>query len=104
MDIEEFQKLMKDLYFHFDSQRGLHRTALWLGEEIGELMAELKKAPKFINKLAVAEELADILAWSASLANLLDISLDQAVFKKYPGYCLKCGKNPCQCHKNLSSL
>ena len=34
MDISEFQKLMQDLYLTNDKKRGIHRTALWLGEEV----------------------------------------------------------------------
>ncbi len=101
MDIATFQSLMKELYFVYDNERGIHRTALWLGEELGELMHELKKNPSKINKTAVAEELADIYAWSASIANLLDISLEDAITKKYPGKCGKCLHNPCICAKNL---
>ena len=49
MQIKEFQQLMQDLYFHNDSQRGIYRTALWLGEEMGELMSELKNEQKKLN-------------------------------------------------------
>jgi NTP pyrophosphatase (non-canonical NTP hydrolase) len=70
-------------------------------EELGELMHQLKKPENEINRESVEEEMADILAWTASLANLLEIDLNQAVEKKYPGYCIKCGENPCQCHKDL---
>ncbi|MHA1521224.1 MAG: MazG nucleotide pyrophosphohydrolase domain-containing protein [Promethearchaeota archaeon] len=101
MEITAFQSLMKDLYFAHDRERGIHRTALWFGEEMGELMHELKKNPPNIDKIAVAEELADIYAWGASIANLLEISLDDAIAKKYPGKCGKCLQNPCICNKNL---
>lgn len=103
MDISEFQKLMRDLYFHNDSQRGIYRTALWLVEEMGELVREVKLTPEKINKSNVEEEMADIYAWVASLANLLDVDLNSAVQKKYPQYCPKCQKNPCICEKNLPS-
>lgn len=101
MNLDEFQQLMKNLYFHYDQQRGIHRTAIWLGEEMGELMHELKKNPASINKNAVSEEIADIFAWSTSIANLLDISIKDAIEKKYPGKCGRCYQNPCQCEKNL---
>lgn len=101
MEISAFQKLMKDLYFSSDSQRGITRTALWLVEEMGELMHELKKPENQMKKSAIEEEMADILAWTASLANLLEIDLAAAANKKYPGYCIKCGHNPCTCQKLL---
>jgi len=101
MEISAFQKLMKDLYFSSDSQRGIARTSLWLVEELGELMHELKKPESQMKKSAIEEEMADVLAWTSSLANLLQIDLDTAVQKKYPGYCIKCGQNPCTCKKLL---
>ena len=43
MEISTFQQLMQRLYLVHASHRGIHRTELWLGEEMGELMRELKK-------------------------------------------------------------
>ncbi|TFF97977.1 MAG: nucleotide pyrophosphohydrolase [Promethearchaeota archaeon] len=94
MSIREFQDLMKDLYFPKDKHRGISDTFIWLVEEVGELATELNKGR---NKKNISEEMADIFAWMCSLANLLDIDLDQAVFEKYPKKCPKCGSNPCQC-------
>jgi NTP pyrophosphatase (non-canonical NTP hydrolase) len=101
MQIKEFQQLMRELYFHNDSQRGIYRTALWLGEEMGELMSELKNEQKKLNLSKIAEEMADIYAWTASLANLLDINLEKAVRSKYNQGCPKCNQKPCVCQKNL---
>ena len=101
MEISSFQHLMQKLYQANDSQRGIHRTALWLGEEVGELMRELKKKPEAMDHKAIAGEMADIYAWVASLANLLSIDLDQAVCAKYADLCPRCSKNPCECHRNL---
>ena len=78
MNLAEFQKLMRDLYFKNDQTRGIHRTALWL-----------------------VEEMADLYAWVASLANLLDIDLEKALESKYPSKCPKCNHDPCQCNRNL---
>ena len=101
MEISKFQQLMKDLYFTNDNQRGIHRTSVWLVEEMGELAHELKKDLSAIDKIAVAEEMADVYAWVASLANLLEIDLNSAVTSKYPHFCVKCGQNPCKCTKDL---
>ena len=95
MKISEFQKLMKDLYFHKDCKRGVEKTFIWLMEEIGELATILKE--KDINKETASEELADLIAWSCSLANVLDIDLEPALLKKYPNKCGKCNQNPCNC-------
>ncbi len=103
MKINEFQKLMKDLYFKSDKKRGVHRTALWLTEELGELVSLLKNPVSDLKKTSlrknVEEEMADVYAWVASLANLLGINLEEAVNDKYPGKCPKCHQNPCICKK-----
>jgi NTP pyrophosphatase (non-canonical NTP hydrolase) len=101
MQISEFQTLMRDLYFKNDQQRGIHRTALWLVEEMGELAHELKVEPEKIELKKVEEEMADVYAWVASLANLLCIDLESAVKAKYPSVCPKCVKIPCICKKDL---
>ncbi|MFX0071929.1 MAG: MazG nucleotide pyrophosphohydrolase domain-containing protein [Candidatus Hermodarchaeota archaeon] len=97
MRVSSFQKLMKDLYFHQDSQRGLKATFIWLVEEVGELANILKEQK--IDKQKASEELADICAWVSSLANVLNIDLEQALFNKYPNKCIKCDSNPCKCNK-----
>ena len=101
MDISKFQTLMKDLYFQNDIQRGILRSAIWLGEEVGELMHELKVNPNTYNKIAIGEEMADIYAWVASLANLLEIDLETAVRQKYTANCPRCNQMPCVCKKDL---
>ncbi len=49
------------------------------------------------------EEFADVLAWLASLANLLGgVDLEEAAKKKYPGVCPPyCGKKPCECEEKF---
>ena len=102
MKISEFQKLIKTLYFEQDQKRGLLKTFAWLVEEIGELAHILKNQEIESNK--ASEELADIIAWATSLANLLEIDLEYALFKKYPNMCVKCEYNPCICWKlNLNA-
>jgi len=97
MKISEFQKLIKSLYIEQDQKRGLKNTFIWLMEEIGELAHILKNQE--IDANSVSEELADIIAWATSIANLLDIDLEYALFNKYPNMCIKCSSNPCTCWK-----
>ena len=97
MRISEFQKLIRDLYFEKDYKRGVKGTFVWLVEEIGELAANLNKTE--INKNLISEELADIIAWTHSIANLLDIDIENSLSSKYPNKCLKCNSNPCICEK-----
>lgn len=97
MRISEFQKLMKDLYFLKDKERGLYRTFIWLVEEIGELADNLNKEELEIPQISA--ELADIIAWTSSLANILNIDLEKSLQQKYPNKCVECNSNPCQCNK-----
>ncbi|TFF90118.1 MAG: nucleotide pyrophosphohydrolase [Promethearchaeota archaeon] len=96
MKISDFQNLMKELYYHQDSKRGIETTFIWLVEEMGELANNLKIRNK-IDLNRVSEELADIIAWTSSIANLLEIDLEKALSDKYPNRCKKCHKNPCEC-------
>lgn len=97
MRLSEFQKLIKDLYYTQDSKRGINATFIWLVEEIGELARILKKS--ITNKIEIEEELSDIVAWTCSIANLMDINIESALKKKYPDKCIKCDSNPCKCNK-----
>lgn len=75
MQLGELQSLMDDLYGEADRARGIPATVAWLCEELGELAQAVRKGD-------VAEqlhELGDVLAWLASLANQLDLSLEDAV-------------------------
>jgi len=97
MKISDFQKIIKEIYFNRDSKRGIKATFIWLVEEIGEL-ARIIKDQK-INKEKASEEIADVIAWVNSLANLLDIDVEKALFDKYPNKCRKCNSFPCRCGK-----
>jgi len=97
MEIREFQDMIREIYFHKDSKRGVERTFLWFVEEVGELSEAIRKN----DRKAMEEEFADVLAWLASLANLLGIDIEEAAKKKYPGVCPYCGKNPCECEERF---
>ena len=97
MKISEFQNLIKDLYFKQDRNRGINATFVWLIEEIGEFARILNNKEIEISK--ASEELADIIALTSSLANLLDIDLEFALSEKYPGMCSKCKSKPCICKR-----
>jgi len=99
MEISEFQNLIKEIYFHRDKEREVNSTFIWLIEEVGELARILRKSK--IEKTKVKEELADIIAWTCSLANLLSIDLENALLKKYPKKCIKCESNPCKCPRSI---
>ncbi|MBS7620811.1 nucleotide pyrophosphohydrolase [Candidatus Bathyarchaeota archaeon] len=93
MHIHEFQDMMRTLYLHRDSQRGIERTFEWLIEEV----VELGEALRVDDKKALENEFADVIAWLASLANITDVDLEKAALSKYCGKCPKCRHSPCQC-------
>lgn len=74
MELSDFQALMDDLYGKADRDRGLPSTVAWLCEEVGELAQAVRKGTPEDQ----LHELGDVLAWVASLANQLGLSLEEA--------------------------
>ena len=74
MEITAFQQLMDDLYGEADRARGVPSTVAWLCEELGELAQAVRKG----SREQQLHELGDVLAWLASLANQLGLSLEEA--------------------------
>jgi NTP pyrophosphatase (non-canonical NTP hydrolase) len=74
MQIDEFQELMERLYGEADRERGMPATVAWLCEEVGELAQAVRKG----TPEQQLHELGDVLAWLASLANQLGLSLEDA--------------------------
>lgn len=74
MEIAEFQVLMDELYGRSDRARGIPSTVAWLCEEVGELAQAVRKG----TTEQQLHELGDVLAWVASLANQLGLSLEDA--------------------------
>ena len=93
MHIREFQDMMRRIYFHRDSQRGAVGTFDWLVDEVEELGEALKEK----NTKAMENEFADVFAWLASLANVVNVDLEKAAMTKYDNRCPKCGQTPCKC-------
>ncbi len=79
MRVREFQGLVSRLYGARDAQRGIDLTATWLVEEVGEVATAVRHR----DDRALAEELADVVAWAASLAALRGIDLEDALAAKY---------------------
>ena len=93
MHVREFQDMMRRIYFHRDSERGAVGTFNWLVEEVEELGEALKEK----NVKAIEDEFADVLAWLASLANVVNVDLEKVAITKYNNRCPKCGQTPCKC-------
>jgi NTP pyrophosphatase (non-canonical NTP hydrolase) len=92
MELSAFQELMQATYGRRDSARGKEATVAWLAEELGELSQAVRKG----TPEQQLHELGDVLAWLASLANQLGLSLDEAV-GRYEHGCPRCGHAPCDC-------
>ena len=75
MELAEVQTLMDRLYGANDRDRGIPATVAWLCEELGELAQAVRKG----TEAQQLHELGDVLAWLASLANQLGLSLDDAI-------------------------
>jgi NTP pyrophosphatase (non-canonical NTP hydrolase) len=88
-----FQKRIEALYGAKDAARGDAGTFLWLAEEFGELATALRSGTS--EELAL--EMADVLAWLVTLANVRGIDLEAAVRAKYGDGCPGCGSTPCTC-------
>ena len=67
------------MYGEKDKARGDAATFLWLTEEFGELATALRSG----SDEELAAEMADVLAWLATLANIRGIDLEAAVVRKY---------------------
>ena len=80
MHISEFQDMMKRLYFERDNARGIDGTFNWLVDEVAELGEELKGS----DRVATEKEFADVIAWLASLANIMGIDLEKAALSQIP--------------------
>jgi len=94
LHIREFQKMMRRLYFHRDSERGSAGTYDWLVDEVKELGDALNAR----DKAELQKEFADVIAWLASLANVTGVDLERAAVAKYDHKCPKCGRSPCECN------
>jgi NTP pyrophosphatase (non-canonical NTP hydrolase) len=96
--INEFQKLIEQLYYSKDKKRGIEGTFMWFAEEVGELSRAIRKAkPKDKKSIAhLEEEFADCFAWLSTLASLTNIKLEKSI-EKYKNGCPKCKKQPCIC-------
>jgi NTP pyrophosphatase (non-canonical NTP hydrolase) len=91
-ELAALQETMDRTYGARDRARGIPATVAWLAEEVGELAKAARKG----TREEQLHELGDTLAWLASLANQLDLSLDDAV-ARYASGCPRCGSSPCGC-------
>ncbi|MEY4371721.1 MAG: hypothetical protein RL219_490 [Actinomycetota bacterium] len=92
MDFDQFQSVIERTYGDRDRARGVPSTVAWLCEEVGELAQAVRKG----SPERQLHEFGDVVAWVASLANQMGISLEQAI-ARYAQGCPRCGSLPCSC-------
>jgi len=93
ISIHDLQELIRTMYYDKDAARGAEATFLWFAEEVGELAAAIRNG----SHEELQGEFADVLAWLATLANIKNVDLTQALADKYGTGCPGCGKLICQC-------
>lgn len=93
ISIRGFQKLIREMYYEKDVERGVDGTFMWLMEEVGELASALRAG----SKEELRGEFADVLAWLTTIANVADIDLTDALVEKYGSGCPGCGHFVCVC-------
>ncbi|MCH7689057.1 MAG: nucleotide pyrophosphohydrolase [Planctomycetes bacterium] len=81
------------MYSSKDEARGIDGTFMWLMEEVGELAAALREG----KREELPAEFADVLAWLATIANVAQVDLQQAVLEKYGNGCPGCKEMVCRC-------
>ncbi|HEY2148255.1 MAG TPA: MazG nucleotide pyrophosphohydrolase domain-containing protein [Pirellulales bacterium] len=91
--LSSFQQLIRDMYLKKDIARGVDGTFMWLIEEIGELASALRNG----THEEQLGEFADVLAWLATIANVVGVDLSEAVARKYGAGCPGCGQLVCTC-------
>ncbi len=92
MELDAFQTVISETYGARDRARGIPSTVAWLCEEVGELAKAVRKG----SRDEQVHELGDVIAWVASLAAQLDITLETAI-ERYARGCPRCGASPCTC-------
>jgi NTP pyrophosphatase (non-canonical NTP hydrolase) len=92
VDLDALQATIRATYGERDAARGVPATVAWLTEELGELAQAVRKG----SAEEQLHELGDVLAWLASLAVQLDLSLEAAA-QRYAEGCPRCGARPCAC-------
>jgi NTP pyrophosphatase (non-canonical NTP hydrolase) len=92
LNLDDFQDVIARTYGERDAARGLPSAVAWLAEEVGELAQAVRKG----DAAQQLHELADVLAWTTSIAVQLGLSMDDAA-QRYASGCPRCGHVPCAC-------
>ena len=100
LTIADLQRRIEVLYGAKDAARGDSGTFLWFAEEVGELASALRSG----SDEELAFEMADVLAWLITLANVRGINLEEAVLTKYGHACPGCSTVPVPVRSSRETL
>ena len=92
MELSAFQDTIRQTFLDRDRARGLDGTFRWMVEEVGELA----QARRGGNHAELNHEVADVLAWLVSVANVAGVDVEEAA-ARYSKGCPTCGSAPCAC-------
>jgi len=90
LTVRAFQAVIRERYLATDAARGSAGTFMWFIEEVGELATAIQhcsppRTPSKAQRANLEEEFADVLAWLATLANVMDVDLERALDKYTDG-------------------
>ncbi len=90
------------VYGERNRQRGIEDMVNRLFKEVSELLSltmSVARHPSHRNHIEMefALECADTLAWTAAIASMHTIDLEEAFLQRYRDGCLQCYRNPCAC-------
>jgi NTP pyrophosphatase (non-canonical NTP hydrolase) len=105
VSLAQFQQLIRDMYYEKDVARGVPGTFMWFMEEVGELSSALRAFEAAQSescelsqwRQSLAAEFADVLAWLATIANVVGVDLNAAISEKYGSGCPGCRQFLCVC-------
>lgn len=100
--LKQWSGHLHGLYGERNKQRGIENVLNRLFKEVSELLSLQMGIPRTIDSLGKIEEdfaleLADTLAWTIAVANLLSVDIEKATLDRYGQSCWNCHQNPCQC-------
>jgi NTP pyrophosphatase (non-canonical NTP hydrolase) len=98
--LRQWQRHLDNLYGEPNRARGIWFATTRLAVETNELVAaedNIRLMTIEEAKRAYEHELADGLAWTVAIANILGVDLQKATEDRFGNGCNSCGSVPCQC-------
>src|SRR3954452_17031323 len=93
LTLSALQRMILQMYGEKDAARGDAATFLWLTEGFGELATAVRAG----DPDELAAEMADVLAWLATLATIRGVDLGAGVIRTHGSGCPGSHRSPCDC-------